>query len=371
MFSLFESVLICILAWLSEFCWALTSFGRAIVFIYGWESFFVLGIGDGTILSVQIYTTIYQLTNNVLQCYLLKEFYNWEVVRFTLFTVACQVPGLLLGLWMLLRYDDEVSRRILGGILLLSAAWQTWRYNRSHNIFSQGSPSDSKPLESEEALLAQPSTEGENPNVFKAAYEAPDSIGVLDGGLGQVGGRTWWSTVVAFFLAGFGAGFYTVAGPPLMIWVFFNEDKLNRNNYRLSGAINALVKGIITIVTLILEKPAIREEWFLHLCLCVITVTALLVGNPLAKVLSKKDFAIWILAFLYASGVLMISTESASQSYVLFGSLLLGASGIAAHVAYKYCSKRDIPQAYIIQQEVVTDDPNECNIINKHTTMSL
>jgi hypothetical protein len=147
-------------------------------------------------------------------------------------------------------------------------------------------------------------------------------------------------TALANFAMGFTGSFFTVGGPPLMIWVFWYENQINIDLFRSAGAINRSLSGWVKFVTLLTLKSDVLQEWPLYLSMSISAAAALLCGNALSPKVGRSGFAHMILIFLWASALLMITSGTSVQPYVLFALVLCIASGLISLAAQKLVTSR-------------------------------
>lgn len=278
-------------------------------------------------------------------------------MKFVLLATCASTPGLLLGLQLLLRYDGTTLKQILGGMLIASTMWRLYliRKNNQKELSSTNSVKTIEPSLPATAAVGEkenPDTAQFNAITIKSRdvnevemelitaddqvkaekkasadldptiveKEKEDDVGVLNGG---ISGKTLFLTILAYFMSGFCTGLFTVGGPPLMLWVFAVEDKLNRNHFRAGGAVYLIFNRGVTAVTFLFEMPELLDEWYVHVILCCLTLSAYIIGNPLSLRLSQKDYGLWILSFLFCSAVIMVTADQDYQSYVLFTLVIL------------------------------------------------
>lgn len=282
---------IAVTAFAAEFLFGLSSFGPAITFHVGFHLMHLAGLTDGTIADAITGMVFPEMAVAIVQALLLfRGASGWLF----LCGGGCLVSGLLVGLQLLTVVGESVWLKRGTGLLLLAFGFERARAMRrkapeQHDEPPPGSLPDRR-----------------DPRVVA-------------------------SVVLCYGFAGLLGGLTGVIGPPLMLFVAFNEEALSMQTYRSTGACIRLALASVRLAFLIHIGAFDLGSTSLHRLSLVSACTALCglaLGNAGNARISPVIWRRLVLSFLFISA-LMLATADVTEPLPLERTAVLLVLGAA------------------------------------------
>ena len=273
-----------VITFMAQLSFAVTSFGRSIIFQIGYHVLGVIRLTSSESLADALaYISVVNLVATPYQSFSLRkhnaeEKLNWKMI---LLLYLPMLPSLFLGIELLVLLEDSVwLKRSAGVFFLLIALHRMW------NLY----------------------------------FNVNDPHGVSNS-VSQSRRETFtWSFVIAGILAGFLSGFLSgvigAGGPPLMVFVeLFN---LEKNEVRVCLTMTwLLMEPVRAFMILYLKRKFESDIWYAYLSMMIAALLALECGNRvIAPRVSKLVFSKCILMFLILGGLLMSTSKTPVTKYV-------------------------------------------------------
>ncbi|CAK9051996.1 Probable UDP-glucose:glycoprotein glucosyltransferase A (Developmental gene 1109 protein) [Durusdinium trenchii] len=269
-------------ALLAELSGATLGFGPAILYEISWQLSSVLNLSSGALEMAVFHIVLQEVPCSLLQMVLLRKSLR---PRLLLVSVVPLLATLPLGTLLLVRFGHSLfAKQVLGGFFLALAGFNVWKEHRQKQGMQR----------------AKPNLEDRcGPVTFWLTFTAACS-GILRGALG-------------------------LAGPPFMVLLLFFS--VETPVWRSLG--NALRLAMLPAQGLMLGFHDWQAaDWPIYLALMMGGLTGLLAGNRLAERVDAKAFHRWLLLFLVAGGLLMLTSGSPrlsqwSAAFVVLSALLM------------------------------------------------
>mmetsp|Transcript_9230 Transcript_9230/g.24248 ORF Transcript_9230/g.24248 Transcript_9230/m.24248 type:complete len:343 (-) Transcript_9230:177-1205(-) len=261
----------------SEFAFASIGFGPAVLFEIAWEILRVLGVSNGDLESAVTDIVVVEIPCGLVQLFKLRKHLNWRLA------VLYNIPYLItlpIGTVVLERHGrNPLAKKFLGLLFLILAGIQFVGHRRSQRAAAVGGAPGGghPPLDVE-------------PRLLKATL----------------------AMVVASSASGFLRGVFGVAGPPMMILLMYFS--IDRSTWRCLAATNRLVTCAVQGLQFGLNSDINARCWRLYMGLAIGGLAGLSIGNVAAPHVDADAFKRWLILFLAAGSLLMVS--SGTNAYV-------------------------------------------------------
>lgn len=316
---------------------AISSFGENILFQIGWRLLALVGLSssDSIVPAVTILTII-KLPIDAIQFVHLRRDTNWRLA------LTMGIPAMtctLIGVEVLLRTEGSPwPRRVLGVIMLLVLSWRSYfeleaakkeclEKKLGTDIISntavgcqsgdtccEAVKQDEGELESANVIISAGEGEagssgdtGASPVAAKTGAAQPRLGDTMAPERYQVG-----ASLSSFLLpaavgatAGFLGGLFSVAGPPLM--VFIHITNIGKNEWRATGCALACLEIPVRFVYLLFIKKRFDEDFVPEYITALVSgLIGVLIGNLLVHRVSQRGFMRLILLLLLFGGVMLL-----------------------------------------------------------------
>ncbi|CAJ1367418.1 unnamed protein product [Effrenium voratum] len=276
----------------AEFAGAALGFGPAILYEISWQICGLCGLSSGGLEMAVFHILVQELPCGLLQLLLLRSFWRPRLA------VLLNLPMLLalpVGTVLLERFGESpLAKQVLGGLFLALAAVQVHAKSRQKS----------------------------KPDLEACSWGASASLALCSASSGLLRGAMG------------------LAGPPFMVLLLFFS--VEPSVWRcLSNTVR--VTMVLTQGLLLggMDHQLERQNWPIYVALMSGGVLGLQVGNRMAAQVDQSAFQRWLLLFLVAGGVLMLSSSSEFLSACSAVALALVVLGAIASAAFTWNTPQD------------------------------
>lgn len=269
-----------ITALVAELSGAALGFGPAILYEISWQLCCIFGLTTGTLELAVFHIVLQEAPCSVLQLFVLRRFWRPRLVATLTLPLLATLP---LGTALLEHFGHSLlAKQVLGGAFLLLAALYFWKEHwRQVN-----------------ALEHKPNMEDCHWSVLLGVSLTAALAGLLRGALG-------------------------LAGPPFMVLLLFFS--IDQAVWRCLANVMRFTMILAQGLMLGFDHQMDIADWPIYLALMSGGLLGLLVGNQLAEKIDGAAFHRWLLLFLIAGGLLMLSSGNAVLSECSAGLVVLSA----------------------------------------------